>query len=399
MPQQTHSLGATTYSPYSDQNTGNKFASQFKASAFYDSPVTGAIGVSSKPILVTDLSITSTSGGGYNKLFQQNDNQPNGFNGAEATTSDTLCYYGFQHTDDSRINFKRGDGVNPNGIWGNGVNPPSYAVGASPSWSSTSIAASITWKHIPNAPTNFVTTARTNTSITLDWGAPTDPGGASVEGYRVLYKVRNTSTDNTASSWTVKFIATASPTLSDRTITGLLSNTTYDFRVAATNDVTDAHSGGVYTSASAIVGANATLNSVTTDNVTITGNTIYYGILNKPYSGNISSTGTVTFGIVSGSLPPGLNLGTSSGFITGTPTTVGSYAFTIGLYSGGVLAASQAFTVVIYNSSPKVVTGTSPFATSRGTLKVYDSGWKDAYMRVYDTSYTDPDGTNWRPIS
>jgi hypothetical protein len=396
MGQQTRSLGATTYSPFSDENAGYKFASQFKASAFYTSPVTGAIGVSSRPILVTDLSITSITGGGYTRLFQPNDNQPNGFSGAEATTSDTMCYYGFQHTDNSRINFKRGVGVNPNGIWGNGVNPPSGSVGASPSWSSVSIAATITWRHIPYAPTNFVTTGRTNSSISLSWVAPTDPGGAAVENYRVLYKVRNTSTDTDPASWSVKVIgSTATTTI----VTGLLANTTYDFRVAATNSVTDAHSGGVYTSASAIVGENATLNSVTTDNVVITATFMPEGILSRGYSGSVSASGTVTFGITAGALPTGLNLGTSSGFVTGTPTATGTYNFTIGLYSGGVLATTRAFTVVIYNSSPKVITSTDPTVTSRGTLRVFDGTWKLAYMRVYDTSYTDSFGTNWRPIN
>jgi hypothetical protein len=122
------------------------------------------------------------------------------------------------------------------------------------------------------------------------------------------------------------------------------------------------------------------------------------GILTLPYIGRISSSGVVTYGVTSGSLPTGLSLNTSTGFVTGTPNAVGTYTFTITVYSGGVAATSRAFTVIIYNSSPKVVTGSGP-TTSRGVLQVYSSGWKPAYMRVYDSTYTGSDGTRWRPIS
>ena len=50
-----------------------------------------------------------------------------------------------------------------------------------------------------------------------------------------------------------------------------------------------------------------------------------------PYSASLSATGGTapyTFSIISGSLPPGLTLNASTGAITGTPTTPGSYMFT-----------------------------------------------------------------------
>lgn len=42
-------------------------------------------------------------------------------------------------------------------------------------------------------------------------------------------------------------------------------------------------------------------------------------------------TGTVTWALTSGSLPPGLSLNTTTGLVTGTPTVPGTYAFTIKL--------------------------------------------------------------------
>ena len=40
-------------------------------------------------------------------------------------------------------------------------------------------------------------------------------------------------------------------------------------------------------------------------------------------------TGPYTYSKVSGTLPPGLTLGTSTGKLTGTPTTAGTYSITI----------------------------------------------------------------------
>src|SRR6266566_2943185 len=54
-------------------------------------------------------------------------------------------------------------------------------------------------------------------------------------------------------------------------------------------------------------------------------------ITQTAYSGALSATGGTTpytWGITYGSLPPGLNLNSSSGAITGTPTTAGTFTFT-----------------------------------------------------------------------
>ncbi len=56
------------------------------------------------------------------------------------------------------------------------------------------------------------------------------------------------------------------------------------------------------------------------------------GFLGGGYSGAISSTGGVpplTFGLTSGSLPPGLSMGSTNGQITGIPTTNGTYPFAV----------------------------------------------------------------------
>src|SRR5664279_4595622 len=55
-------------------------------------------------------------------------------------------------------------------------------------------------------------------------------------------------------------------------------------------------------------------------------------LLNVPYSSAITVSGSSTvclFSITAGSLPTGLNLNTTTGAITGTPTVVGQFPFTI----------------------------------------------------------------------
>ena len=67
---------------------------------------------------------------------------------------------------------------------------------------------------------------------------------------------------------------------------------------------------------------------VTCGTCTGTAGTAWVG---TPYTDALVATGgapSYTFSIVSGSLPPGLSLNTSTGAITGTPTTPGTYGFT-----------------------------------------------------------------------
>ena len=69
-------------------------------------------------------------------------------------------------------------------------------------------------------------------------------------------------------------------------------------------------------------------------------------------------TGTVTYAVTSGTLPPGLTLGASTGVLDGTPTTAGTYAFTVtGTDSVGATGVKN-FSVVI----------SAPVAISTSTL-------------------------------
>jgi hypothetical protein len=73
------------------------------------------------------------------------------------------------------------------------------------------------------------------------------------------------------------------------------------------------------------------------------------------YSDGVSATNTTSYAIVAGTvptgatagLPPGLTLNTSTGAITGTPTTSGPYAFAIQASGGGGSITTSTFTMFV----------------------------------------------------
>jgi hypothetical protein len=76
------------------------------------------------------------------------------------------------------------------------------------------------------------------------------------------------------------------------------------------------------------------------------------GYTGQPYSATLGVTGgqgPYTFSIISGSLPPGLTLNTSTGVISGTPTTPGNYTFTSKVTDAGGFTDTATCTITIYS--------------------------------------------------
>ena len=105
------------------------------------------------------------------------------------------------------------------------------------------------------------------------------------------------------------------------------------------------------------------------------------GTVNAPYSTTVNAGGgyptgdtqfTYTWSLT-GSLPPGLTLNTATGIIAGTPTTAGSYSFTIGVtdafspFIGS--SASGSLSITISQPQPKL-TITGPASLPTGTQGV-----------------------------
>jgi Putative Ig domain/IPTL-CTERM motif len=81
--------------------------------------------------------------------------------------------------------------------------------------------------------------------------------------------------------------------------------------------------------------------------VTVSPGALPGGIVGTPYNQTISASppGTYTLSLLTGSLPAGLSLNSSTGAITGTPTTIGSSNFTIAGTNASGCAGTQAYTV------------------------------------------------------
>ena len=83
------------------------------------------------------------------------------------------------------------------------------------------------------------------------------------------------------------------------------------------------------------------------------------------YNTNLAATGGFPpygWGLVSGLLPTGLDL-TASGSITGTPTAVGTFTFTIRLFDNAQTEVDRVFTLTINNPGPLGIATTSPLPT------------------------------------
>ena len=76
----------------------------------------------------------------------------------------------------------------------------------------------------PTAPGSLMVVDVTNTTVTLSWMTP-DPSNGIIDQYQIQYR-RSDSSDGYVS------VNTSPPTLT-YTVTGLTTNTEYDFRVRA----------------------------------------------------------------------------------------------------------------------------------------------------------------------
>jgi hypothetical protein len=86
----------------------------------------------------------------------------------------------------------------------------------------------------------------------------------------------------------------------------------------------------------------------------ITTTTLPGGGAGNPYSQTLAGTGGTSpyrWSVTAGSLPAGLTLNGATGVISGTPTTLGSYAFTITLTDGSGRAASRSYSLTVLISS------------------------------------------------
>jgi uncharacterized repeat protein (TIGR01451 family) len=191
---------------------------------------------------------------------------------------------------------------------------------------------------IPGQP---VITAATpgDSSATLTWTAPAN-GGSAITGYIITPYIGAVAQPP----------QTFTGTGTTQTATGLTPGTAYTFTVTAQNlagpGPPSAHSGAVTPNASP----------------TLTFGPPPAGQVGIPYSDQLTvSGGTAPYvwSISAGSLPPGLTLNPSTGLLSGTPTTGGTYPFTVKVTDASNQSDTRATTVVIA-ASPTLTFGPPP---------------------------------------
>jgi hypothetical protein len=111
--------------------------------------------------------------------------------------------------------------------------------------------------------------------------------------------------------------------------------------------------------------------------VTLAPSTLPDGVVGTAYSQTMTAsggTGPYTFAVSSGSLPPPLAIGLNTGSITGTPTTAGTYAFTITATDANGCPGSRPYTVSIAANGCSVIL-LNPATLPSGVLGTpYSSG-------------------------
>jgi hypothetical protein len=97
------------------------------------------------------------------------------------------------------------------------------------------------------------------------------------------------------------------------------------------------------------------------------------GTVGTAYNQSFSATpaGNYSFTKTSGTLPPGLSLNSASGLLSGTPTTQGTYSFTVTATGFGTCTGSRAYTLTIAASCATI---TLPALPATGTVGVNYSG-------------------------
>jgi hypothetical protein len=182
----------------------------------------------------------------------------------------------------------------------------------------------------------------------------TAPGNAAVSVGFKYWPDSNPSNIMTVSAGSVSSLNSIFST----TVTGLTPGVTYDYQSTGV---------GFFT-----VNSINTSTFITNSTLAVTTSSLPGGTVGVPYSQTLQASGgsgSYTSWTLSGSLPAGLSLHNGN-IISGTPTTIGSYSFTVQVKDGSnppQTATSSSLTIVISNAPSKLAFGQQPTSTTPGT--------------------------------
>jgi hypothetical protein len=251
------------------------------------------------------------------------------------------------------------------------------------SFASYAIMGTVTYIYAPSAPTTPSLSGTSESSISISYGFSGDNGGASVSAYRVEYK------PSSSSSW--QLAETTGST--SASISGLQSGTSYDFRVAAQNQATDAF--GNWSAYSGTLTASTAASAPSWIDNTLAGFSF-----NIPYGDSVSAANADFYERSAGSLPSGITF-SSNGLMSGTPTVAQqNYSFTLrAVNSSNGLSVTESYSGTVGGSDQpiKVYSGTSyPGNVNgwvNGVVRVYNgSDWVVPIIKVYNgVSWVNPE--------
>jgi hypothetical protein len=169
----------------------------------------------------------------------------------------------------------------------------------------------------------------TQNSFSFGYIASNEENGSSAT---ISFSISPAGTISAPTSFTVSAGGVANGT---RNVTGLSAGTTYTLTASMSSGgdtITDTEFVTTTTPAPVFTDASVTFSATIT----------------QAYSDGVSASNTQTYSVVSGSLPAGINLNTSTGTLTGTPTTPGTYNFVIRATGLGGTADTGTLTIVVY---------------------------------------------------
>jgi hypothetical protein len=263
----------------------------------------------------------------------------------------------------------------------------------------------IRYIYAPNNPSNLRATSSTATSINLAWNAPTNNGETGITGYRLER--------STVSNFSSGVVATDLSNVTSTTVSSLLEGTTYYFRIAARNAVTQDR--GTWSTYSNTLTKAATP-STPTLTVSRTGllyslsasSTISSGSISSyEYSVRSSTDGGVTFGSYSNIV--GLIIDNVASF---TSSPARSYQFRArALSSEGVFgdyATSSIFhtpnvplipttAISLSKNVRKVTVDWDPFRTNANAITNYNGAIISGYQ--VEERYSIDGGVTWTSYS
>jgi hypothetical protein len=232
------------------------------------------------------------------------------------------------------------------------LNPATGVIGGTPTTAGTSsFTVQVSDSTLATATKAFTLTI--NPALAITTVSPLPPGTVNVSYSQTL-----TATGGSGPyTWAVT-TGTLPPVLTLNPITGLIGGTPTTAGTSSfTVQVTDS------TLATATKAFTLTINPAL---AITTISPLPPGTVNVSYSQTLTATGgsgPYTWAVTTGTLPPVLTLNPTTGVISGTPTTAGTYAFTVKVVDSLGATATRQFTIVVAVGLTITTPATLPNAT------------------------------------